>query len=219
MMDNQFLLNAHALSQSSIEDLKAMLITYPYCSLFRVNALLKAKELKHPLEKDWLETASIYTPDRAYLFELYRAGVVNLPRETPLIARAKLKAISQRFLSEKETQNTPLPKTSFASWNTPKPKYLDIVEPPRPAKPEEVQSKETPSKIEEVTKETSGEEQAAHYAAKSVAQDDEIISETLAAVFAKQGKKQHAIDIYLKLSLKFPEKKAYFADLIDSLSV
>lgn len=54
-------------------------------------------------------------------------------------------------------------------------------------------------------------------ARKSLIEHDDLISETLAGIYARQGNKQKAIDMYLKLSLKFPEKSAYFATLIKNL--
>ena len=42
-----------------------------------------------------------------------------------------------------------------------------------------------------------------------------LISETIAAILLQQSKKAMAIEIYEKLALKFPEKRAYFADLIE----
>lgn len=47
---------------------------------------------------------------------------------------------------------------------------------------------------------------------------DEVISETLARIYADQGYPERAKDIYLKLSLLSPEKNAYFASLIDNLN-
>ncbi|QDH79576.1 hypothetical protein FKX85_11215 [Echinicola soli] len=46
---------------------------------------------------------------------------------------------------------------------------------------------------------------------------DKLLSESYAKLLTKQGKKDKAIDIYQKLSLKFPNKKAYFANLIKEL--
>lgn len=54
-------------------------------------------------------------------------------------------------------------------------------------------------------------------AKKSVQESDEFITETLARIYAKQGNHFKAIRAYEKLSLKFPEKTAYFAALIEEL--
>lgn len=55
--------------------------------------------------------------------------------------------------------------------------------------------------------------------AKKSAQEepDDLISETLARIHAEQGHFQKAISCYEHLALKFPEKKRYFASLIDEL--
>lgn len=46
---------------------------------------------------------------------------------------------------------------------------------------------------------------------------DNIISETLAEILIRQGKKEKAIEVYKKLIWKFPQKKAYFAAQIEEL--
>ncbi len=54
--------------------------------------------------------------------------------------------------------------------------------------------------------------------AKKSAEDHyELVSETLAEIYVEQMIFHKAIDTYRKLSLKFPEKSRYFADLIQSL--
>jgi hypothetical protein len=52
----------------------------------------------------------------------------------------------------------------------------------------------------------------------SISEGADVISESLAGVLVKQGKTDRAIAMYRKLSLRFPEKSAYFADLIDKLT-
>jgi len=54
-------------------------------------------------------------------------------------------------------------------------------------------------------------------AEKSVAENKDVISETLAKLYAKQGYREKAIAMYDRLCLVFPEKSAYFAAEIDKL--
>lgn len=54
-------------------------------------------------------------------------------------------------------------------------------------------------------------------AEQSVAENEEIISETLAGLLAQQGKKDKALKMYKALSLKFPEKNRFFAQKIAEL--
>lgn len=46
---------------------------------------------------------------------------------------------------------------------------------------------------------------------------DNIISETLAEILIRQGKKDKAIEVYKKLIWKFPQKRSYFAAQIEDL--
>ncbi len=47
--------------------------------------------------------------------------------------------------------------------------------------------------------------------------EDDLVSEELAEIYAQQGLKMQAIEIYRKLSLLNPKKSAYFADQIEKL--
>jgi tetratricopeptide (TPR) repeat protein len=51
----------------------------------------------------------------------------------------------------------------------------------------------------------------------SVEFNEDLVSEPLAAIFEKQGYFDKAIKAYEKLSLKFPEKRAYFATRIEKI--
>jgi hypothetical protein len=52
---------------------------------------------------------------------------------------------------------------------------------------------------------------------KSITEDNNIISETLADLLVAQGQSSKAIKMYQSLSLKFPEKSIYFAKKIEQL--
>ncbi len=54
-------------------------------------------------------------------------------------------------------------------------------------------------------------------AVNSIARNDDWVSESMAEVYARQGKAQKAIEIYEKLSLLNPEKNTYFAAKIENL--
>ena len=53
----------------------------------------------------------------------------------------------------------------------------------------------------------------------SISMESSLISEALAEILAKQGKKDKAISMYKKLSLRNPEKSPYFANLINELNL
>lgn len=64
-------------------------------------------------------------------------------------------------------------------------------------------------------KEIEANQNTENLADASTTLNDRALSETFAKILLKQGKKAMAIEIYEKLVLKFPEKRAYFADLIE----
>ena len=52
---------------------------------------------------------------------------------------------------------------------------------------------------------------------QSIIDKGEIVSETLAKLYLNKGNIQKAIEIYQKLSLNFPKKNSYFAELIENI--
>ncbi len=58
------------------------------------------------------------------------------------------------------------------------------------------------------------DEEVTKVATESVSFKQDMMTETLARIYHKQGKTDKALEIYNTLRLKFPEKSAYFAALI-----
>ena len=54
-------------------------------------------------------------------------------------------------------------------------------------------------------------------AVNSITKEEDLISEPLAEIHIKQGKYDKAIEMYRKLSLRNPQKSAYFARKIDAV--
>lgn len=67
----------------------------------------------------------------------------------------------------------------------------------------------TPGKSEEYTTE--------NLAKKSIVEDENLVTETIAQIYAQQGAYKKALKAYKLLSLKFPEKSIYFANQIKKL--
>lgn len=54
-------------------------------------------------------------------------------------------------------------------------------------------------------------------AVNSITREDGLMSESLAEIYVKQGKLDKAVEMYRKLSLRNPQKNAYFADKIKEI--
>ncbi|MEZ5038284.1 MAG: hypothetical protein R2828_00265 [Saprospiraceae bacterium] len=104
----------------------------------------------------------------------------------------------------------PLPKKNFTSWQKQlSPRRLPTrteIQLQTPAKP--VQNKPAgaskPMKVREIAK-------------RSLADQVEVTSETLAQLLTKQEQYPKAIEMYERLKLKFPQKSVYFAGKIEEL--
>ncbi|HLP94711.1 MAG TPA: hypothetical protein VK168_11780 [Saprospiraceae bacterium] len=78
-----------------------------------------------------------------------------------------------------------------------------------------VQTEPNTTELEEESPKNQGIAQ--QLAEKSVAENQDVVSETLAKLYAKQGYRDKAAQMYARLALLFPEKSPYFAAEIEKL--
>jgi hypothetical protein len=64
----------------------------------------------------------------------------------------------------------------------------------------------------------SGDQQQLDLSETPESYNENVVSETLALILIKQGKKEKAVEVLRKLIWKFPQKKAYFAAHIEDLT-
>jgi tetratricopeptide (TPR) repeat protein len=76
-----------------------------------------------------------------------------------------------------------------------------------------------PGSIRRVTEEgnSAENENRLNVAEKSVTENDELITDTLAGIYLQQKNYDKALKAYKKLSLKYPEKSIYFAARIEEI--
>lgn len=162
-------------------------------------------------------------------------SVFELEADDKLPDVSKLKTVSENTINSeiekplepvKEAQEINIGEMSFATWVA----SLKQNGPVKQTEEQSIAEQKAPVSsngeelIERFIKEEpriqvkkSGFFNPVNMAKKSVQESDEFITETLARIYAKQGNIPKAIRAYQKLSLKFPEKTAYFAALIEEL--
>ncbi|MEE4177380.1 MAG: hypothetical protein V2I46_07715 [Bacteroides sp.] len=222
------------LDKTTLEPLRELARRYPYSQPIRFLLARNLQELKHPDFEQQVNVAAASAFDRRH-FQAFLSGRVKPIQATipDLISTAERKArpdsLSARILSwfskkektKPEKTGTPIekpeevqpPATPEAGNNdTPNPqnsqafpqrKHNELIDRFLKEEPR-IRPRRDPSNDENL-------------AEKNLLSPEDIGTETLAAIFLKQGLHEKALDIYQKLSLKFPEKSSYFAEKINSI--
>jgi len=221
---NGYILNPVILAEESVSPLMELVHDFPYCQSARVlltTALYKGKSIRYDTE---LKLTAIYAGDRATLKKrIYQTGEkeipVSLPDEHVEIETAEEKA-SEQPVEVKQTEEDKISELKrivqerIAQIEAEQARITgEEKELPRETKTELIDKfiENEPS----ITRQKGTFFNPVDAARSSVVDQENIVSETLAKIYMDQGFYDKAIKTYQKLSLKFPEKSAYFAALIE----
>ena len=225
--------NPHQIAEDELLELSELVSLYPYAQPLRLLYLTILKERQSPELADELKHAALYIADRKLLFYFANSEETKQPQpvssgEVDLVVPSNIEEDSDRTLSVIDSFLSTLPEDEQGASNeldlasdytgflleeeemstVPPLQGQELIDQfinkqdgalPEPPKPQERVADELVSNNDPLDAE---------------AEDDGFFTETLAKIYVKQERYSKALEILKKLSLKYPNKNAYFADQI-----
>ncbi len=172
---------------------------------------------KKPSFTEWLSQFRI-TPPQSSNFEAKSTGSLNETLDNQIVTtidtEESIRKISRQSMVEIFETKSEVPDNLYGLANEKSP--LHFVE---DDEDDEDDEDEVFSEYESNPNKKKKNRPMHQLAIKSLVQDDELVSETLADLLAWQGNKVKATEMYRKLILQFPEKSSYFATKIEKISI
>lgn len=213
---NTLLSDPSLVTNADIKALNDYRKKYPYFQSLYVVVAKALMERDHPKTEAFIKKTAAYSTNSEYLEQIIK-GDFKFPEKDKAIEKkpvseetvAEIKATKDRIeallasTKSNEENNTP-----SVQKNKPSISQVEIIEKFIKDEPsierQKISKSELPSQQEDL-------------ASKALKGVEAFETETLAQLMVMQGKHKKAINIYKKLSLKFPEKSTYFAGRIEEV--
>jgi tetratricopeptide (TPR) repeat protein len=184
-----YLQDPNRLNAGSLEEIKNITLEFPWFQTGWMLYLMNLKNVNSPDYHSVLKKVAIMVPERKNLFK-YLNG--ELPKRQPGIEKLRVASGLYRLVGTGDEMGKNHLIDRFLSSD---PGMI----------------RNSGEAIEFKTDKA--------FLEKSLAESDDLITETLASIYFQQKKYEKAQKAYQKLSLKYPEKSVYFAARIKEIEV
>jgi hypothetical protein len=181
--------NQYLFNDETASELKSITEKYPW---FHLGWMLYLKNLKHIESPEYnlvLKKVAVRVPDRKLLYNFLNT---EIQKKADKSVYEKSIDVLAEFEIESDSNSNPL---------------IDIFLNSNPRSIRRNQSEQL----------NSDNDNRFDVAEKSDTENEELVSETLAAIYFQQKNYEKAMSSYKKLSLKYPEKSIYFAARIEEI--
>ena len=223
--------NPHQIEEYELAELSELVALYPYAQPLRLLYLTSLKEKESPELTDELKKAALYISDRKLLFYLTKDKEIKVETESATITKESVSdsddeqdrtlSVIDSFLSTlPEDEQSDSKELELASDYTgflleeeemssvPPLQGQDLID-------DFINREEEPlSELPQLPADREEEVETPIETIETDTDDDGFFTETLAKIYVKQERYSKALEILKKLSLKYPNKNAYFADQI-----
>lgn len=213
----KYLKQPELLDQSSVMELKEIIDDYPFFPAARMLYLRNLRNINSYKFEQELVKHAVYIPDRALLYRLLNVQTKNRDRFELLPFDEDA---FQHFFNESEEVSDST-ETKYFNYQITDSFQLEDEQFSEIKKPETSENDLIDQFINGVIADTPlielTPESGKILSEQSNLIKEDLITETLAKVYLKQGLYDEALQSYEKLSLKFPEKNSYFATQIEKI--
>ncbi len=228
----EYIDDSHPSNVATVKQLRQIIDRYPYYQVARLLLLRSMHDTQDPDFSKELRRTALYLPSRAMLYQYIEAERLRKEFQkvedddkhtvTSTPAADQTEELIGEFLNKQPVEETPRrnmrPMVDAASDYM---EYMCQIE----ANSSQQGTPSTPffgqSNIDEFLKQGKmtiqnhpEEELQKPNLENASVENKEVMTETLARIYIKQGKYDSAIEIIRRLSLKYPKKNRYFADQI-----